>query len=266
MYKAIDRRALLCFSLAAFASLAAADEADEPSPQWPAIKQALFPGNPVIVEDDLLTLTTPARAADAAIVPLSLRANVDQSGDVYIEKVYLVIDANPAPVAGTFSLSRINGSVGLSTRVRVNAYSHVRAIAETSDGKLHMTTNFVKASGGCSAPAGTNDELAQKHRGEMKLRQRLVGDAAELQLMISHPNYSGLQIDQLTRYWIPPDYVNDVQLWLDDEPVLAFTGGISISENPSFSFFVRPGQKGTLKAIVRDSEDREYRHEWPVEL
>ena len=177
-----------------------------------------------------------------------------------------VHDANPAPVVGTFSLSPFNGNAGLSTRVRVNAYSHVRAIAETSDGKFHMTTNFVKASGGCSAPAGTDDELAQKHRGEMRLRQRLVDGLSEVQLMISHPNYSGLQIDQLTRYWIPPDYVNEVQVSLDDTPVLSFTGGISISENPSIRFFMHPGHEGMIKAVVKDSENREYRQEWPVEL
>jgi len=256
---------LLCFTL--FASLASADDpASEASPQWPAIKTALFPDNPEIIADDLLTLITPTRAADAAIVPITVQANIDQSGDVYIEKVHLVVDANPAPVVGTFSLSPFNGNAGLSTRVRVNAYSHVRAIAETSDGKLHMTTNFVKASGGCSAPAGTDDELAQKHRGEMRLRQRLVGGLSEVQLMISHPNYSGLQIDQLTRYWIPPDYVNSVQLSLDDQPVLSFTGGISVSENPSIRFFMQPGTEGVLKAVVRDSEDREYRQEWPVEF
>jgi sulfur-oxidizing protein SoxY len=192
-----------------------------------------------------------------------VQANIDQSGEVYVKKVHLVVDANPSPIVGTFSLSPFNATAGLSTRVRINAYSHVRAIAETSDGRLHMTTNFVKASGGCSAPAGTDDELAQEHKGEMKLRQRIVGGFSEVQLLISHPNYSGLQIDQLTHYWIPPDYVSDVQVSLDDKAVLSFSGGISISENPSISFFMQPGHEGTLKAVVRDSKDHEYRQEWP---
>jgi len=253
---------LACFLAAALA--AAQDPATDESAEWPTIKETLFPGNPEIIEDDLLTLITPARAADAAIVPINVQANIDQSGHVYIRKVYLVVDANPSPIVGTFSLSPFNGTASLSTRVRINAYSHARAIAETSDGRLHMTTNFVKASGGCSAPAGTDDELAQEHKGEMKLRQRMVGGFSEVQLLISHPNYSGLQIDQLTRYWIPPDYVSDVQVSLDDKPVLSFTGGISISENPSISFFMQPGHEGTLKAVVKDSKDREYRQEWPL--
>ena len=64
----------------------------------------------------------------------------------------LVVDANPAPVAAVFNMSPENGVATISTRLRINAYSHVRAIAETSDGELFMATRFVKASGGCSAP------------------------------------------------------------------------------------------------------------------
>lgn len=265
MHKLIRCCTLVCFL--SWASLASADGPEiEDSALWPAIKKELFPGDPEILEDNLLTLVTPARAADAAIVPISLETNIDQRGEVYVKNVYLIIDANPAPVAGTFALSRFNGHAGLATRVRINAYSHVRAIAQTSDGKLHMTTNFVKASGGCSAPAGTDDELAQQHRGEMKLRQRRVGDLAQAQLMISHPNYSGLQIDQLTRYWIPPDYVTAVEILLDDTPILSFSGGISISENPSLRFNMQPNDEGVLTAVVKDSEQREYRQSWPVEF
>src|SRR3954470_17813405 len=66
----------------------------------------------------------------------------------------LVIDENPAPLAATFTFGEDRRSFDLSTRMRVNSYSFVRAIAETSDGKLHMVKAYVKAAGGCSAPAG----------------------------------------------------------------------------------------------------------------
>ena len=41
----------------------------------------------------------------------------------------------------------------ISTRVRVNSYTNVHAVAELSDGKLYVVKTYVKASGGCSAPA-----------------------------------------------------------------------------------------------------------------
>ena len=48
----------------------------------------------------------------------------------------------------------------LATRVRVNDYSYLRVIAETQSGELHMAQTFVKASGGCSAPAVKNTDEA----------------------------------------------------------------------------------------------------------
>ena len=41
----------------------------------------------------------------------------------------------------------------ISTRVRVNSTRNIHAVAELSDGKLYATQRFVKAAGGCSAPA-----------------------------------------------------------------------------------------------------------------
>ncbi len=255
----------LCFACClAWSLYAGTDAAEESSENWPTIKANLFAGDRVIHSDDIISLTTPTRAEDAAIVPVSVTANREQSNDVYIRKIYLVVDNNPSPVVGVFTLSRQTGLASIATRIRVNAYSDVRAIAETSDGQLHMAKNFVKASGGCSAPAGTNDEEAEKRRGKMKLRQQKQGDLMQLQLLISHPNHSGLQLDQISRLWIPADYVNDVRIFFNSDEIISFSGGISMSENPSIRFYFKPDKKGTLLAEVKDSKGREYRDSWPL--
>ena len=62
-----------------------------------------------------------------------------------------MIDQNPTPVVGIFEFFPESGRAEVETRVRVNDYSFVRAIAEMNDGQLYMTARFVKASGGCSA-------------------------------------------------------------------------------------------------------------------
>ncbi|MGI9284970.1 MAG: quinoprotein dehydrogenase-associated SoxYZ-like carrier, partial [Pseudomonadales bacterium] len=232
--------------------------------RWPVIRANLFAADRQIYTDDTISLITPKRAENAAIVPISVNANIEQTTDLYISKIYLVVDDNPSPVVGVFTMSQFSGLASLSTRIRVNAYSNVRAIAETSDGKLHMAVNFVKASGGCSAPAGTNDEEAIKRRGKMKLRQQKHDDLLQVQLMISHPNYSGLQIDQVSRNWIPADYVNELQVSFDNDAVISFVGGISMSENPSLRFYFKPGKEGSFLADVKDSQGREYSQRWPL--
>ena len=53
--------------------------------------------------------------------------------------------------------------------MRIAEYTNVRAIAETSDGQLYMASRFVKASGGCSAPALKDHEQAMARLGQMKI-------------------------------------------------------------------------------------------------
>ena len=128
-----------------------------------------------------------------------------------------MIDQNPAPMAARFELGRDSSVSEISTRVRVNNYTDVHAIAELSDGNLYMTKTYVKASGGCSAPASKNADEAKGKLGQMRFRQFAksgegpTSGAREAQIMIGHPNNSGLQMDQVTHLYIPPFFVNEIR-------------------------------------------------------
>ena len=127
--------------------------AEDADVRWNQIKAQLFGDRAVLDGSEVINLETPYRALDAAVVPVDITSLAEQTAERFIENLYLVIDMNPSPVAAVFHFPGARRWTELSTRVRVNAYTHVRAIAETSDGKLYMTANFVKASGGCSAPS-----------------------------------------------------------------------------------------------------------------
>jgi sulfur-oxidizing protein SoxY len=191
-----------------------------------------------------------------------------------VRTITLVIDQNPAPMAAKFELGPDAGVSEISTRVRVNNYTNVHAVAELSDGKLYMVKTYVKASGGCSAPAAKNAEEANNRLGQMRYRQFAKSGARsdegpssgirEAQVMIGHPNNSGLQMDQVTQLYIPPFFVNQVKLWQDDSPVLAVEGGISISEDPNIRFtYVSSGAK-RFRAEARDTAGHVFEHEWTV--
>ena len=127
-------------------------------------------------------LDAPRRAEDAAIVPIGMRVNFAGDDKRTLKSLTLVIDENPAPVAGTFTIGPHSGVTSISTRVRVNSYSYVRLIAELSDGKLYGVKTFVKASGGCSAPAALErrcdqidaraDEIPHVPPGSQRRRRR----------------------------------------------------------------------------------------------
>lgn len=258
--------ALLLGALLTFAAgtAGAADSA------WDDIRAELYGAERQILPGDgIVELQAPYRALDAATVPVTIVSKIGQSDDRYIRSLTLVVDENPAPMVGTFHLSPANGIASISTRVRVNAYTTVRVIAETSDGQLYMASEFVKASGGCSAPASGDQEAALARMGKMKLIQ--LGDwrqneISEAQFMVSHPNYSGFQLDQVEQIWIPAHYVRSIELTLGGREILRFEGDISISENPTFRFFVKPQGPEDLHAKVIDSEDKVFEQSWPIRV
>ena len=210
----------------------------QPSQTWEDIRTDIVGEREIHDGSAVLSLDAPYRAHDAAVVPVEIRSN---GSEPRIEKLTLIVDENPAPVAAEFEIGPAMGQLEIATRVRVNAYSNIRAIAETADGRLFMVGRHVKASGGCSAPAMKDADAALAAMGQMKLR---VFDAEaamsmprrEAQVMLRHPNYSGLQMNQLTRHFIPAHFVDRLEVRLGDDLVFRMSAGISISEDPSFRF------------------------------
>jgi sulfur-oxidizing protein SoxY len=236
-------------------------------PAWENIHAIVFDGREVQDGSGVLLLEAPARAHDAAVVPITITSLLPQTPDDFVKAVYLVIDENPAPIAGIFHLEPALGAAKIATRVRVDRYTDVRAIAETADGRLYMTTAFVKASGGCSAPALKDAEVAMSRIGKMQLKALTdfaPGETNTAELLISHPNYTGLQIDQLTRYWIPPDYVEEVTVHFDDTLLMRVQGDISLSEDPAIRFDYEPAAAGTMRVEVTDIKGRHFEQSWPV--
>ncbi|WP_187429492.1 hypothetical protein ROLI_042000 [Roseobacter fucihabitans] len=212
----------------------------------------------------VLSIDAPYRAHDAATVPIVLK-QTDPS--TVITAATVVVDENPAPVAAVFAFGPAMGQLDFELRVRVNQYSNVRVIAETPDG-LHMTGRFVKASGGCSAPASKDPELALADMGKMKLRMfestaQMSTPRAEAQIMIRHPNYSGLQRDQITQLFIPAHFIDHIEVWQGAELLFTMDGGISISENPVFRFGYNDNGATALTIKATDTDGNTFESTLP---
>lgn len=260
------RRSGMKLAASAMVAMLATPALAEEGP-WPSIREALFPGRALEDGSGVLALEAPKRAQDAAVVPITIRALAPQSPERWVKALHLIIDNNPAPVAGVFHLFPESGKATISTRVRVDSYTSLHAVAETSDGKLYVVEQFIKASGGCSAPALKDKEAAMARLGKMQLKPMTPfapGAVNEAQLLVSHPNYTGLQIDQITRNWIPPDYVRSIKVRYGDKPVLEVEGDISLSEDPAVTFSFLPTAPATMAVEVLDSKGRRFEQNWPV--
>jgi len=229
---------------------------------WDGIRNDLYGTRALDDGTGKIALEVPYRAEDASTVPISVRLPAEFAKNV--KALTLVVDKNPSPVVATFTYGEAAGQGArvLATRVRIDQYSDVRVIAETTDGKLYMTTRFVKASGGCSAPAAKDAEEAAKTLGKMKITTAFKDpdNAAleEAQVMIKHPNNSGMQMDQLTGLYTPAHFVDKIEVKTGDKLVFSMTGGISISENPNFRFTYQGNASDPMSVHAEDSNGNSF--------
>lgn len=263
MRRAVIRSAAIAMlGVAAAFATPSSTHAEDDSAAWNGIKSATFGARDILDGADKVTLDAPYRAEDASTVPISVRLPAEFAKDV--KSLTLVVDKNPSPIVATFSYGEAAGTGDrvLATRVRIDQYSNVRAIAETADGKLYMAARFVKASGGCSAPASKDAEEAAKTMGKMKIRTAFKDpDAAKLQeaeVMIKHPNNSGLQMDQVTGLYTPAHFVDKLEVRTGAKLVFTMTGGISISENPHFRFTYQGNPADVMSVRAEDSEGMKF--------
>jgi sulfur-oxidizing protein SoxY len=236
---------------------------------WPELAATVFNNRPLSDGAGLIAIEMPGRAEDAAIVPITVRATLPPGDTRRVRALTIVIDENPAPVAATFSIGPNVVVTSISTRVRVDSYTNVHAVAELTDGKLYVVKTYVKASGGCSAPAGKSADKSGV--GQMRLRQFAksadvaASNLREAQIMIRHPNNSGLQMDQITRHYLPAYFVHFVKIWQGEELLLAVESSISISEDPNFRFTYLPSNAKSFAVEAIDTEGRIFKGDWPVD-
>ncbi|HET7849066.1 MAG TPA: thiosulfate oxidation carrier complex protein SoxZ, partial [Pseudolabrys sp.] len=68
--------------------------------------------------------------------------------------------------------------------------------------------------------------------------------------------------DQVTHLYIPAFFISDLKHWQGDELILAMTGGISISENPSLRFTFTTNGAPSFRAQAADTKKHVFKGEW----
>ncbi len=179
-----------------------------------------------------------------------------------MKAIYLVVDENPSPLAGTFHFGPAGDPSIIKTRIRVDRYTLVHAVAETEDGQLFAAERFVKAAGGCSAPSGKDAEAAAKRLGQMQMR---MAANARVQLLVSHPNNNGMQVDQVSHLTIPARFIQDIKVTRGDTLVFDLEADISLSEDPAITFGVKQSAASTpLTVEVHDSAKAVFTHSFEL--
>ena len=232
---------------------------------WPEIRESLF-GAREIVEDGSVKIFAPKRAEDAALVPVRVYVAGDRIPSA--QRLTLIVDNNPAPVAAVFrfgDLYRNGGDVGdrsIELRVRLESLSRLRAVLETDDA-IYEASQFVSGAGVCTSSSLKHMDEAM--RGLGKVRLNIENDATrgdlwrELQVQIRHPNFSGMQIDTKTNSYTRADFVDRIDVEIEDRHLVSIESGIAISEDPNFRLSFARRDPVTASLVARDTSGRKFR-------
>jgi sulfur-oxidizing protein SoxY len=243
---------------AAIGGLPTKVEHSDTSPEWDKLRAKLFATRKIEAVNSKVQLIVPLRAAYGASVPVKIISKLPQKPDLFVKRLYLLVDKNPSMLAAVLVLTPEVGQADFETRLRVDEYSHVRVVTELSNGELHMDSRYVKTSGGCSAPPNRSaphliGRTVLKLVDEVKLNAPTQADVTVL-----HPNDTGFELNNVTVMTIPPHFVRSIKVSYDQKPIFEAELDFSVSENPTLRFNFVPRAQGQLKAEVEDSKEARF--------
>jgi sulfur-oxidizing protein SoxY len=239
-------------------------------PAWDEVQAHVFGGRAMQDAGEVVQLSAPNRPLDQRAVPIAIEAKLADGRT--IRSVTLIVDENPTPVAAVFGIGGKRDHLKLATTLRLNAATDVRAIVEASDGTLYMADRFVKFAGGqasCSAPPMGDPKEIAANMGRMTF-QALGKRAAATEITpsariaVSHPNHTGMVLDQLTLLYVPLRIVTDLEVVQGEERVFAMKGSMTLSQNPSIDFDYRVNGAETMRIFVKDSDGASWERTFPI--
>ena len=219
------------------------------SESWDNYLKEEVVGDKTVWYDNSILIQSPYRALDPAGVEISIYDRGPGVADY--TKLTLVIEENPTPCCATFEFWNIVPHI--MTNVRINAYTDLRVISENEFEELRYNKQYIKAAGGCSAtPVLTSDEPF----GTINLIQT----NGWTKIKIWHPNFSGMQFNQITGSEIPAEYIDNVKMWVDDNLVWEYNGTIGIAQDV---FFMMPIHTivNYVKIYAKDNLGNEFNYD-----
>ena len=233
---------------------------------WDDLRADLYGDRPLLDGQSVIAIDAPYRTRNDSRTQLAAQIVAPRGAE--ISRVTLVVDENPMPVSAVFDLDEPLPAFFFDITIRVNGQTPIHVLAETADGRVFVAETFVKTSGqgACAAPPGTDPEAALATLGQIQIELagtlpglgQGAGDILSNRLNrmdvdISHPSHSGMQMDQISLLFIPMRYVENVDIALDGAGYVSMTGSITISENPQVSISV-PSRAQSVDVTMTDTD------------
>jgi sulfur-oxidizing protein SoxY len=186
-----------------------------------------------------IEIVAPDRAENGAIVQVEVTSKIPDTTGVSI-----FVDKNPTALIANFVLDkRVQGK--LVTRIKMAETSDVKVVVQAG-GKYYSASKLVQVmENGCGGGGSANE----KFDPSMKMRARLSGDVAEVKAIMIHPMHTGHAKDDFGQL-IPADFIQLVDVSLNDKPVLQMQWGTGIAKNPYLTFYLTGAKAGDKVSLT----------------
>ena len=114
---------------------------DDPPENVRAVLRARFGDRPI--RKGHVQLEAPEDAPDGRAVPLFIDSDLPMTAAAYVKGIRVIVVHNPDIYLAGFLLTPALGAATIDTRIKMRRTSYVRALAETSDGQLWMTSRKI---------------------------------------------------------------------------------------------------------------------------
>lgn len=184
------------------------------------------------VPSDQITLLAPDKAENGAVVQIEMASHIPNT-----EALALFVAENPTPL-----ITNVMFSAGtqpkLVTRIKMAQTSQVKVVAKVGDRYFTASKQVIVLEDGC----GGSDTDA-KFEPSMKMRARLLGEVAEVKLIIVHPMTTGRSKNSAGQL-IPAHFMQTLTATLNGHVVLEAHCSTAISKNPYFTFYIAGAKLG----------------------
>jgi sulfur-oxidizing protein SoxY len=101
-------------------------------------------------EESKIKLDLPETAENGMVVPIGVEVESPMTEDDYVWSLYIFAFANPVPQVASYRFTPACGKAAISTRIRLATSQDIIAVAEMSNGKVHVAKAPIKIMiGGC---------------------------------------------------------------------------------------------------------------------
>ncbi len=101
-------------------------------------------------EESKIKLDLPESAENGLVVPITVEIESPMTDDDYVSSLHLFAFDNPVPQISSYNFTPASGRAAISTRIRLARSQDVIAVAQMSNGKVHVAKAPIKIMiGGC---------------------------------------------------------------------------------------------------------------------